>query len=107
MTAKLTRLTHKIAIQLHLVAELYHLQFSLQAASPETFGYTLVFCVVPTSLEWKCRRHGHTKRQNPTATFNGTTTQKTSALITEDYLVGHVSVGVVNVIIKLKILSFL
>jgi len=22
--------------------ELYHLQFSLQAASPETFGYTLV-----------------------------------------------------------------
>jgi hypothetical protein len=23
--------------------ELYHLQFSLQAASPETFGYTLVF----------------------------------------------------------------
>jgi hypothetical protein len=23
--------------------ELYHLQFSLQAASPETFGYTLVY----------------------------------------------------------------
>jgi hypothetical protein len=23
--------------------ELYHLQFSLQEASPETFGYTLVF----------------------------------------------------------------
>jgi hypothetical protein len=23
--------------------ELYHLQFSLQVASPETFGYTLVF----------------------------------------------------------------
>jgi hypothetical protein len=23
--------------------ELYHLQFSLQAASPETYGYTLVF----------------------------------------------------------------
>jgi len=23
--------------------ELYHLQFSLQAASPETFGYTFVF----------------------------------------------------------------
>jgi len=33
MAAKLTRLTHR---------ELYHLQFSLQAASPETFGYTLV-----------------------------------------------------------------
>jgi hypothetical protein len=29
--------------------ELYHLQFSLQAASPETFGYTLVFWV---SVEW-------------------------------------------------------
>jgi len=40
MTAKLTRLTHKIAIQLN--KELYHLQFSLQAASPETFGCTLV-----------------------------------------------------------------
>jgi hypothetical protein len=38
MATKLTILTHKIAIQLHL----YHLQFSLQTASPETFGYTLV-----------------------------------------------------------------
>jgi hypothetical protein len=28
MAAKLTRLTHKIVIQLHLVAELYHLKFS-------------------------------------------------------------------------------
>jgi hypothetical protein len=43
MAAKLTRLTHKIATQLHLVAESYTiLQFSLQAASPETFGYNLV-----------------------------------------------------------------
>jgi hypothetical protein len=43
MAAKLTRLTHKIAIQLHLVAEsCYHLQFSLQEASPENFGYTLL-----------------------------------------------------------------
>jgi hypothetical protein len=43
MAAKVTRLTRKIEIQLHLVAEsLYHLQFSVQAASPETFGYTLV-----------------------------------------------------------------
>jgi hypothetical protein len=33
----------KIAIQLPLVAELYHLQFLLQAASPETFRYTLVY----------------------------------------------------------------
>jgi hypothetical protein len=43
MAEKLTRLTHKIAIQLHLVAQsCAHLQFSLQAASTETFGYTLV-----------------------------------------------------------------
>jgi len=42
MAAKLTRLIHKIAIQLHPVAELHHLQISLQAASPETFGYTFV-----------------------------------------------------------------
>jgi len=35
MAAELTRLTHKIAMR-------YRLQFSLQAASPETFGYTLV-----------------------------------------------------------------
>jgi hypothetical protein len=42
MAAKLTRLTHKIAIQLHIVRELYYLHFSRQAASPETFGYTLV-----------------------------------------------------------------
>jgi len=43
MMVKLTRLTHKIAIQLHLMAvSCYHLQFPLQAASPETFGYTLV-----------------------------------------------------------------
>jgi hypothetical protein len=43
MAAKLTRLTHKIAIHLHLVAEnWYHLQFSLQAASPKTSRYSLV-----------------------------------------------------------------
>jgi len=43
MAAKLTRLTHKIAIQLNLVTKsCNHLQFSLQATSPETFGFTLV-----------------------------------------------------------------
>jgi len=46
MAAKLTGLSHKIAIQLHLVVELYHLQISLQAANPETFGYTLVYTVL-------------------------------------------------------------
>jgi hypothetical protein len=49
MAATLTTLTHKIAIQLHLVAELCQMQFSLQAASPETFGYTLV----RFSREWR------------------------------------------------------
>jgi hypothetical protein len=57
--AKLTRLTHKIAIQLHLVAQLYHLRFSLEAASPEISGYTVVYlqrkwsklCVIMASTE--------------------------------------------------------
>jgi len=50
MAAKLTRLTHKIAIQLHLVAEsCHHLYFSLQAASPGTFRYILVcFTAAPS-----------------------------------------------------------
>jgi hypothetical protein len=43
MEAKLTRLTQKISITTAPSGrELYHLQFSLQAASPETFCYTLV-----------------------------------------------------------------
>jgi len=59
MGAKLTRLTHKIVIQMHLVAELYNLQFSLQAASQETFGYSLV-CVcdiepIRTTCQWESR----------------------------------------------------
>jgi hypothetical protein len=43
MAAKRIRLTHKLAIQLHLMAErCIRLQFSLQAANLETFGYTLL-----------------------------------------------------------------
>jgi hypothetical protein len=40
-----SRSCYKTTIQLHLVAESqpYHLQFSLRVASPETFGYTLVY----------------------------------------------------------------
>jgi hypothetical protein len=45
MAAKLTRLTHKMAIQMHTGKELCHLQFSLQAAGPETFGYNLVYFI--------------------------------------------------------------
>jgi hypothetical protein len=42
MEAKLTILTHKIAIQLQLVPDsLYRLEFSLQTVVPETFGYNL------------------------------------------------------------------
>jgi hypothetical protein len=40
IAAKLTRLTHKTDITAPGGREL---QFSLQAASPETFGYTLVY----------------------------------------------------------------
>jgi hypothetical protein len=45
MAAKLTRLTHITTAPIG--RELYHLQFSLQAASPETFGYTLVCQLYP------------------------------------------------------------
>jgi hypothetical protein len=42
MVEKLTRLTHKISdTTAPSGRELYHLQFSLQVASPETFGYIL------------------------------------------------------------------
>jgi hypothetical protein len=43
MEAKFTRLTQQNSdTTVPSGRELYHLQFSLQAASPETFGYTLV-----------------------------------------------------------------
>jgi hypothetical protein len=47
MAAKLTRLTLKIAIQLHLVAESYTV-CSSRSRRPvrELFGYTLVYYVV-------------------------------------------------------------
>jgi len=47
MAAKFTRMTHKIAIQPHLVAEICticsSLSIMLQEAIPETFGSTLVY----------------------------------------------------------------
>jgi len=42
MAAKFTRQTDWLTKQRYSDRELYHLQFSLQAASPETFGYALV-----------------------------------------------------------------
>jgi hypothetical protein len=42
MAAKLTRLTQSSDTTASSGKELYNLQYSLQAASPETFGYTLV-----------------------------------------------------------------
>jgi hypothetical protein len=52
MATKLTRLTQKNSdTTAPSGRELYHLQFSLQAASPETFGYTLVYQLhAPTAL---------------------------------------------------------
>jgi hypothetical protein len=51
MAAKLTKLTHKITMQLRLEADsCTDLQFSLQAASPETFGYTPVKWSCPCTL---------------------------------------------------------
>jgi hypothetical protein len=43
MAAKLTRMTQNSDTAAPSGRELYHLQFSLQKASPETFGYTLVY----------------------------------------------------------------
>jgi hypothetical protein len=42
MAAKLTRLTQNSDTTAPSDRELYHLQFSRQAASPETFGYTVL-----------------------------------------------------------------
>jgi hypothetical protein len=50
MAAKLTRLTHKTDATALSDREMYHLQFSLQAASPETFGYTLVYQLLKASV---------------------------------------------------------
>jgi len=51
MATKLTRLTHKIEIQLHLLAESCIMcKFSLQAASSETFGYAVVHQVGTVSI---------------------------------------------------------
>jgi hypothetical protein len=49
MAAKLTRLTHKQNSDTTAPSglELCHLQFSLQEASPETFGYTIIHAQLP------------------------------------------------------------
>jgi hypothetical protein len=53
MAAKLTRPTYKIAIQLHLVTGLCHLQFSLQAASRKLLDTPSYMGVdVRIMLEW-------------------------------------------------------
>jgi len=55
MAAKLTRLTHKIAIHLHLVGREL-LQFSLKVDSPETFGYTLLRSTHTFPMTYLCWR---------------------------------------------------
>jgi hypothetical protein len=47
MAAKLSRLTQNSDTTASRGRERYHLQFLLQVASPETFGYTIVF-----PLQW-------------------------------------------------------
>jgi hypothetical protein len=59
MAAKLIRLTQKNSdTTASSGRELYHLQFSLQAAGPETFGYTLYYDgrwieVAQDSVKWR------------------------------------------------------
>jgi hypothetical protein len=43
MVAKLTRLTQYSDTTAPCGTQLYHFQFSLQAANPDAFGYTLVY----------------------------------------------------------------
>jgi len=57
MAAKLTRLTHKTDITAPSGRELYHLQSSLQAASPEAFGYTSYFRYLPNLSQEAGSRH--------------------------------------------------
>jgi hypothetical protein len=62
MAAKPTGLTHRIVIQLHLVAEsCVILQFLHQVANLETFGWTLIFVVLNMSefafLAWLWAYH--------------------------------------------------
>jgi hypothetical protein len=45
--------------------ELHHLQFSLQAASSATFGYTLVWCALKTGL-YLFPKVGKTDKNLPT-----------------------------------------
>jgi hypothetical protein len=45
---KLTRLTHKIAIKLHLWQRAVSFALSLQMANLENFEYIIVFCKVKT-----------------------------------------------------------
>jgi hypothetical protein len=75
--------------------ELYHLQFWLQAASPETFGYTLVFIFVVKHVfpsfkswrrvvlwldTWRWKQQRPTKPSYLTTTLHGIIIQKTSTL---------------------------
>jgi hypothetical protein len=60
MAAKLTTLTQNSDTTAPSGRELYNLLFSLQAASPETFGYTLVIVVV----KYKKTKEVNSSRRN-------------------------------------------
>jgi len=50
MAGKVARLTQNSDTTAPSGRELYHLQFSLQEASPGTFGYTLVYAYMEAEL---------------------------------------------------------
>jgi hypothetical protein len=50
MAAKLTRMTQNSDTTAPSGKQLYHLQFQPQAASPETYGYTLVRDIIIQKL---------------------------------------------------------
>jgi len=58
MAAEFTRLTHKRETTASSGGELYHLQFSLQATSSETFGYTPPIQWAPGALSLGLKRPG-------------------------------------------------
>jgi hypothetical protein len=74
MAAKLTRLTQNSDTTARSGRELYHLQFSLQGASPETFGYTLL----SSYMELFGRVAKKMPRQETDKLRNGTQEEKNS-----------------------------
>jgi hypothetical protein len=74
MAAKLARLTENSNTAAPSGRELYHLQFSSQAASPETFGYTLLCLYACTYIRsLGSQTQGHTILRSTWASYLITT----------------------------------